>query len=735
MRRLRFIPALLVTLLSGCSESLIEQRPADYNAGEKGMVSISLSTDLSNEAVGTRADADEPDVDDFRIAIYKVENQMRLYNDSYANSVGKEIPLNAGEYRLVAQHGDTLGCGFNKPYYLADPLFVIDGGVTTVEAVAKLANVKLDVEFDATISDNYSDYYAIVRHNSLTGKNVKFTKTETRYGYIPAGELILEVYADVDGEWKYFKTAPAVYNPNDFVTFNITTNDREGDLVINITVDTTTEEKNEVIEIPAITVPQDAPSITLAGFDNNIHEIVEGQDVAGHNAMASFLARGALAHCYLTVDSEWLSDRGVPAEMDLADIDDVSAAALRNAGISWDEDMATTRTFSYIDFTDMVAEMLSQVKAEATDVTMAKFTLRIVDSVGKEITEEFSVVSGGVTLGLTVEEYNVWARKVVDPVGVINKGMPSLVVFQASVDGGASWVDLDIDPAISGSSSSSSSGYTLNFGTIPAEPGTTYKIRTIYNKNENCVSPVLTIKTEDALQLGNSGFEDYQLVQTRFTPLASSSYTRNWYLPYASGETDPWWACNSMQSMPDGHTGWSVTWCKNFPSSGYVKDRHSGNKAAMIFCVNIGNTNTANSYPGTTYEGELWIGTSDADGNIATQGHSFASRPSKLSFYYKYGSNSGRTFFVDTWVKDADGNIIASAQVSDGPAADTWTRYEIPYNYSVINKKAASIYVRISSSYGNGNVSTAVDFDLGEESVTAHAGCFLKLDDFELIYE
>lgn len=734
MRRLRFIPALLV-ILSACSEQLIEQRPLPSE--EVGTVSIALSTDMRNEIIGTRADADEPVLDDFRVAIYKLQDDkmIRLYNDSYANTVGQEIKLNAAMYRLVAHHGDTLGCGFNKAYYLAEKEFEVKKGSNTVSAEAKLANVKMAVNYHETIKENYSDYYTIVRHNDHEGKQIKFSKNETRCGYMPGGEVVLEVYAVVDeeGTVKYFKTEPMTYSPNDFVTFTITTDNREGSLVINITVDTATEDKNETIEIPATTVPQAAPTITLAGFDgaDNTHEIIEGQTAAGHSGMASFIARGSLSHCYLTTDSDWLAAKGVPAEVDFANLDSNTKALLKSAGFSWDEGMATSRTFSFIDFSDVIANMLSSVKAGADDVTMADFSLKVVDAVGKEITEQFSIVSGGVKVSLDIKDYNVWAAKVVDPVVTISKGVPALVDFQVTSDG-VSWSDIEVTP--------STSGYTLNYGTIPTAPSTTYQVRAIYNKNENCKSPVVTITTEDALQLGNSGFEDYQLVTKRVSPLGSS-YNRNWYLPYASGETDPWWACNSLQSMPDGHTLLTATWCKNFPSSGYVDDRHSGNKAAMLFTVNVGsantgyNNNTIGVASGTTYEGEIWIGTSDSDGNHATEGHAFASRPSRLTFYYKYAPTDGDKFFVDAWVKAADGTVLATAQETAGPAADTWTLYSLPFTYKVFDKKAASIYVRFSSCYGDGHVDTDSKFRLGEETVKAHAGSFLKLDDIELIYE
>lgn len=703
-------------------------------------VAIALTADTENEIVGTKADADEPDLDDFKVAIYKAADKVCLYKDSYANSVDKTIPLNAGKYRLLAYHGDTLGCGFARPYYLADKTFTVERGVNKVEAVARLANVKIAVDFDKTISSKYKNYYAVVKHNVYKGKEVKFVKDESRNGYIPGGSLTLEVYADADGkgEWKYFKTEPMNFKPNDYVTFEVTTNLSEGSLAINISVDRSMEDKNEVIEIPATMLPQDPPSITLAGFDgsDNTHLMIEGQSDAGHSGMASFVARGALAHCYLTVDSPALAARGVPTEIDFVNVDAALSATLKAAGFIWDEAMASSTKFSFIDFSQVITSMLPALKASDEDVVLADFTLRIVDSVGKEISEDFKIVSGGVKLSLELPDYNVWAARLVSPKVTMNQGVPKLVTLQYSENNGAIWNDFDVTP--------SAEGYSLTYETVPVKPSTAYSVRAIYNGNENCTSAVKTFRTEDALQIGNSGFEDYQLVQTDFTPfggaLGGGKYTRKWYLPYAAGESDKWWACNSLQSMPDGHTGWTGTWCKNFPSSGYVKDSMSGSKSAMLFTVNVGDGNTGDDVipgtaVGTTYEGEIWIGTADSNGNHETEGHSFASRPSALSFYYKYSPTGSDKFFVDAWIKAADDTVIATLTETAGSAANTWTRYVKPFSYTVSDKKAAKIYVRISSCYGDGSVSIRVNFDLGEEKVKAHAGSFLKIDDIELIYE
>ena len=180
MRRLRFYPVILAILCASCSKTVII--PSE-DPTQEGTLTLELTAQQKEPASKASVTAtDGPDINEFRVAIYKKENQVRLYNDSYANTVGKTIKLNAGEYRLVAQHGDSLGYGFNKPYYLADPDFTIAKGENTLAAIAKLANVKLSVNFDSSIKDFYSDYYAVVKHNRYQGKSVKFTKSETRNG-------------------------------------------------------------------------------------------------------------------------------------------------------------------------------------------------------------------------------------------------------------------------------------------------------------------------------------------------------------------------------------------------------------------------------------------------------------------------------------------------------------------------------------------------------------------------
>ncbi len=726
MKRLRFLPALLA-VLSACSENLIEQ--GSQYSDEMGSVSISLSTDMRSGIVTTKAE-NEPDIDGFTVEIYKTDaKKTRLYNDSFANTAGKTIHLNAGEYRLVAQHGDTLGCGFDKPYYLADVKFEVKGPGQELNATATLGNTKIAVEYDRTISGVYADYKTVVKHNSIAGKSVVFEKGETRSGYIPSGELILEIWAD----GKVYRTAPSTWAPNDFVTFTVASSDADGDLSISITNAADPDPDNKEILIPVYAEPQGPPTYVVTGFDNNVHQYIEGVP-SGNDCKVTFVARAGVKNCFLTTISSCLTGKGFPSSIDFANLTEQQEAKLKSFGFSWSPNIKDSRTFNIVDFAGVISYLNENSGATDEDYTAAEFKLKIVDNekiddANQPAEVTLKVVSSGITTTVSVEDYNVWAAKIVEPEITLSKGDMSLLKLQISSDT-MPWTDVAAVPE--------KEGYKLTYEKVQVEPGTTYYLRSIYNNNP-AISATKAVTTEKALQLGNSGFEDYQLVRTEFKPTWAGDFTRNWYLPYKQGETDPWWACNSLKSMPEGVTaGYNTK--KNFPSSGYVKDARTGSKAAMLFCVHVGNSNNDSNYTnglgdGALYNGEIWIGSSDDEGNQTNPGHAFASRPSKLSFWYKYAPTGGKNFYVETWVKDAAGNVIATSRETAGQAASVWTKFELPFNYTVTDAKAASIYVWIASANGTGSVDAGVTFDLGEESVNAHAGCFLKIDDMELIYE
>ncbi|MGN1046161.1 MAG: hypothetical protein ACI4QG_03600, partial [Candidatus Cryptobacteroides sp.] len=169
---------------------------------------------------------------------------------------------------------------------------------------------------------------------------------------------------------------------------------------------------------------------------------------------------------------------------------------------------------------------------------------------------------------------------------------------------------------------------------------------------------------------------------------------------------------------------------------------HSGNAAAQVSTINIGNSNSMWATTGTWYVGELFIGSSDSSGNKVSSGHSFASRPSAVTFWYRFSAySSDDRFGAEVQVLAEDGTVLASASIADGPQTDSWTMMTLPLNYTVLNRKAASISISFKAST-KGSHSCDVGgeiFEIAGQTGTDNYSAvklssMLRLDDVELVY-
>ena len=758
MRRLRFFLIGLAVFAASCAE----KEPAhNQSEGTLGELIVTLSTDAQTGDMTTKSGSQNnepetvpaelvPEVEAFKVDLY-TESHVRLYHDTYENTIGRTIRLNTGNYRLVAQHGDSLGCGFNKPYFLADHLIQLTPAnpVQTVEATARLANVQMTVSYDETITGTYDDYYVVVRHNDLSKKSVKFLKGETRYGYIPAGDMVIEFYAYVSAAegWKYSRTEVRSFLPNDFLKINVSS-PRNGETYFNLSVDGKETVIEEAVLIPDYAAPQEAPVLTLAGFDeNNKCRVIEGVDV-GAGGSVSMLARAGIAECYLTVDSDILLRKGLHAgEYDLIRADEETLAKLHSAGIYWDENMLGTRVLSFINLAETVSILNAETKSSTMEQTVATFSLKVVDEVGAEGTVDFSVVSVPINPVLDIYSYNVWATKVLAPAISISEGAnKKLFKLQMSTDN-IRWTNLDNQ--IDGN------GTTLQAEDITGlQPDQTYYFRVMYNNNPLVVSGTKTVKTEAALQIGNNGFEEFTIEQFAYKSntlgTGGDTYYRDWYLPWRSGETDKWWAVNSRKTLPTQTTSGDHNY-KIFPTVTYSQTLN--NKHAQIATVYISNlaTDTEDKYDlGSTLVteikakavGEIFLGEAADDGTAKSLGHVFTSRPTSLSFDYVYTPMNNEKFYARIDLLDINGNIIAEAEIdkSEAGAVDRWTTRTLKLNYKTTVVNAAKIRLAFrSTSKSDADAAYAsnssVTIQIAGSSEAARLGSILLIDNIILNYE
>ena len=726
MRHIRFVLTCLAALATvSCTEALEE-----IATGADGEITVSLTSDGDcRPHLKSAVQEEEVPAGEFIVEIFKTDGNVRLYRDTYANTENKAIKLNGGDYRLVASHGDPDGCGFDAPYYMGEEMFTVHAQThEEVHVTAKLANVKVAVEFGEHLVLDYPEHYAVVRSDKDC--SLEFSAGEERTGYMPAGNLSLELYAKIDGEWKYYASEPEEYSPNDFVTFHVDTKEGEGSLSLNIKVDDSVELVEKEVEIPQSMLPKEAPKMTFNGFgDSDVIEVVEAGETP-ESLKIDIVADAGIGHCILHINSEYLAGMGVPPKIDLVTVEENVAELLKDNGFDWRGVMQGQR-LAYIDLTGVAEKLASEVYDDANPFK-AEISFEIEDSNGKKSAESQSVTIAALKpeFSFSAVQTDAWARSI--------RGMeisyanlnPAVLKLQYKAAADGEWQDAGL---------SSDSGSVLSFNNVSGlTPETEYQLRAIYNGNE-AAAVQASLTTEAAAQVGNSGFEEWQTSVFEFTYNFFGKHEHNidWYHPWSSEETDIWWAVNSRVAMPSSTSVASANWnWVRFPTVAYTADAADGGNAAVIYSVAVGDWTTDIS-PGTSHAGELFIGTADDSGNHSSEGHSFGSRPDRLEFMYKYDSNGGETFFVNAELYSEDGTVIATASTDSGSASSSWLKFSLPFQYTDTARKAARIYVSFKSTSASepsvtGNkVITIAD----NAQYTGNFGSMLYLDDLQLVYE
>lgn len=719
MRRLIFFLGFLAAVMTACEENSI----VDVS-GAKGEVMISLSSsELGTSRIRTRSEeVDVPEIDDFMVEIYSSAG-IRLYRDTYANSSGKSILLNSGEYRLLAQHGDSAGVGFSSVWFAADCNFQVRPQTAeTVEAVARMAKVKAAVKYGPLIALNYSDFYV-----ELVGEGSKpltFSKDETRAGYMPAGTITPLVYATVDGELKYFKASPCECEPGDFVTFNVDIKPLVGSLAVSVIVDNGVELIEKELALSSGLLPKDAPSITVSGFEGGntltFTEAVASPLVAS-GMKADIAAAGKIASCVLGFTPESAAMLDVEESVDLCTVDEVTAGKLKAAGFDW-LTVAGGR-LAYVDFTGLASRIIGS-HCDPDALKLLTFNVKVVDSIGQEnISETYTVSEKAPEFSFDVYDWNYYARRIDHLTASVSYGNPDALEVQYY--NGTEWVPASLAGRY---------GDVLNFDAVRGlQPVTEYPIRAIYNGNEK-MAKEYRFSTEAAAQVGNAGFEewsewDYYVNNSKLFGNGSDVYQTN-YAPYADG-SEKWWDCNNSETTPGKRTNTNAAY-KSFPMVTYVSG-HTGSKAAQVMTIAISNTATSVSCvdPRTIRAGKLFIG--DYGGDVE---HSFRSRPAKMSLYYKYIPHNDDTFKAYIYLKNG-GDIIAQGTATPGESSD-WTPLSVSLEYNTHEKVAQAIYIEFVSSSASGTPPWGLGLSVtygGNRTAGVHGGSILTVDDIELIYE
>lgn len=703
------LSAFSVLFLASCGKD-------EYDFGNEGEVSFALSTEYVTSAVKSYSEGDFS-IDDFTLEIFNEEG-VKIKKWKYGEIKNETVRLNAGYKKAVAFYGDSLAAGFDVIYFAGESEFTVAGQSTTpVSITCRQSNVEIAVEWGEYIKSAYSDYSIRIYREGKSGE-LLFGSQTTESGYIPAGELSMEItLVNASGESRVYSPEPLQARANDFIKLKIDTKEPDKEEVdLDITVETTTNDIVEEIKIPAVLVAKEAPSFTFMGeaSASAAVSIVEGAD--GSDLNLSITAPGKIAGCTLASSFTSPVAEGWPSEIDLINGDETTLALMKSQGLDWN---LSDETYANVDFTGFVKN-LRRVSGENSNVA----TVTVTDKKGKSVAFELTFNIGEAQISLEeIPEYDMWATKAYLTASTADGDAAALSV-EVSADGGLSWTTPQINEV-----SSDASSRRLEIAGLA--PGTSYEFRAAYYSTR---SAEVSATTEAAEQVPNSGFEkwsewEYYVNNEGLFGGGDDVYQTN-YAPYKD-DSSKWWDCNNSETTPGDRTNTGATY-KSFPMVTYVPGNRSS-RAAQIMTIAISNSATSGTcpMPRDIVAGRLFAG----DYDTGQSSRSFASRPSALSFDYKYLPHESDMFSVSVTVW-SNGTAIGTGLL-EGQSSSDWASAEIEIVYSDTAKVATDISVEFKSSNASGEPPWGKTKSItygGDKTAGVHGGSILTVDNLEMVY-
>ncbi len=697
------LSAFSVLFLASCGKD-------EYDFGNEGEVSFALSAEYVTSAVKSYSEGDFS-IDDFTLEIFNEEG-VKIKKWKYGEIKNETVRLNAGYKKAVAFYGDSLATGFDIIYFAGENEFVVGGqSVTPVSITCRQSNVEVAVEWGEYIKSAYSDYSIRIYREGKSGELV-FGSQTTESGYIPAGELSMEItLVNASGESRVYSPEPLQAQANDFIKLKIDTKEPDKEEVdLDITVETTTNDIVEEIKIPAVLVAKEAPSFTFMGeaSASAAVSIVEGAD--GSDLNLSITAPGKIAGCTLASSFTSPMAEGWPSEIDLINGDETTLALMKSQGLDWN---LSDETYANVDFTGFV-KSLRLVSGDNSNVA----TVTVTDKKGKSVAFELTFNIGEAQISLEeIPEYDMWATKAYLTASTADGDAAALSV-EVSADGGRSWTT----PQINEVSSDASSRRLEVTGLLPE---TGYRFRAAYYSTR---SAEVSATTEAAVQVPNSGFEEWNEWEYKVYKYSSDVYQTN-YGPYASSDSK-WWDCNNSETTPEVGTPFFYTY-KSFPMVTYVPGNGSS-RAAQIMTIAISSTATSGTAPSPTVcAGRLFSG--DYGGQNSRP---FASRPSAISFDYKYVQHESENFIVNVQVIGA-GAVIGEGHLYPAGNVSDWTNITLDIEYTNTAQKADAISIEFISTNASGSDAWEYDQSItygGDKTARVHGGSILTVDNLEMVY-
>lgn len=722
INKFRYIALGCIALLGAALTSCGQEEGLEAPSG------LRVSLQEFQQNVHTRAvpaDLDKPLAEQFNLQITAAGSNKLVHEGKVSSAL---IPLDPGTYTVTAAFGNKNNLGLDTPAYEGSASVTLQSAETQqVNLTCKVANALLSVrvENSALFDAKYSEYRVVLRNDEDIIKTGNFAKSI----YFPANlpfSLFLEGKSKESGS-TFFKplthgTLPSTCTPGQHIILTLSMSNIGSEPSIT-KIEIRTEHISATIPVEWLPKPKIQSE---AGFVDNVLNFAETETKAGK---LKFITASPLQDLKLKFN---FTDAAFAEynETEYLLSNPEHQAKLEALGLVLPEIGSST---SSLDFQNLTKQI------QTLDGATTTHTVEVDVQANNRWSSEDAAANRTYTLNcnkpaftLSVSDASIWTKEFAfnayDETNV-SAGSPAMLneqmTYQLKEEGQQEWQTVTPSQLVCGN----------------LKPNTTYQARSLYRgvipSNE------ITVTTYPIIDIPNGDMEQWHFTQQKEGNFLGKQQVLRFY-PYNQDSQDAWWATNMERAVI-----WSVSPIEitTSPNVSYVSDAHSGSKAAEVRTSGHGGgyaTTGVITYEAAAFAGRLFIGTYQwNDGDVQTLGHAFASRPTALSFWYKYTPFKTDAFKALVQLKNAAGDIIAEGTFIPQPygAADqAYNQCTIQLTYhEVADCKPASIYVDFASTNASRILKneqferTSYTYPNGLKK-ECHVGSRLKIDDIALVY-
>ena len=705
-----FFFVLIGFLMAECQSERYEEM--------KGGFKISLGEDVTVSVRSVPTELGKPATDNFSLKIVKENDGTILYDGAYRSEI---IPASVGTYTVTAACGENPVLALDAPYYKGDStgVEVKEGQTANITLRCKVANALASIAYAEGQQEKFKELFSTYGVEVKVGNNsVNISDGSKQSAYYQAGSIPTFTFKGVlkDNNQAVSKVieseklSAAAFGAGKHCILTLSLKPATSGAVITV----------EKVEVESVTITETIPvswlpAPKICGFNNGQNSITYIETDNALSAKLGFTGSSPIQDVEFSFDFQDLQEKYQVLNNKtflLSQLSEEDRRLFNVASIILPNLDGTAS--GQFDFTAMTSGL--QTLAGGMDaVNTINLRVKANDRWSSEVPTAYQIVTTKPIFQVSAYPGNIWTKEFTmnalmeeqvlsGSYSIIN----SNIIYQYSTENNGKWMDLNEDLCQKN-----------------LVPGTTYYIRGLYRKE--IASEVAEIKTYPLINLENGGLEVYT----------------------KEGEDGKIFDNYGARFYWDGWANLNELTCDECPWAAYAYNTRSGTRpvsgsdayngtSAWIATIGWGYGSTIG---GTNIQtpGELFLGTLtnvDHGEDTATKqyGITYESRPTGISFWYKYMPYDGDR--TDIYVQILhDDIILGDAQLQNAERVDSYTLGTLHINYRQEADKLILSPNKLILVFKSGSNNSVYNYGSSGRNNVRFVGSELYIDDITLIYD